>query len=604
MKFLIEVNKNKANVTDIYRKVLSKKAKAVNLVKEECGKIIVEVWFNDKDFFETMVNLVLEVDFNKVVMINESTGDDGEAGDEHLNAAEEEGPPTEEEVPVQNEPPQVTGVPKDAGINTGGGDVPVSDNKPEEDEVIIENDIPYQDQPPVNADEITRQTLLANGVEPESGKGPGKSEGDKKVKTGENKKPKGKQGGIPRKREGAELINLFEIPEFPKELTLDNVVKFFEPMKDRVRESVTDVINVALDRNYECAMDWKDVVRVSGLKGKFLSDYDKTLSAKRIADVFEQYGYSVRFRAFLQLLRAHVDGKVVVSTPNPTKKTEEAVPEVKAFDVITDFKELEFLAQINHAENTKESISVMIMNAMHSETLSADARNRFYYMLVSTMAVKEYKPEGVVLLLEDIAKGTENRVADHKSETETEINNFVKQFTEQNGKQLMLKGFMKMINEYFRDTYFEGDLEFIHKIVSFEKSFNIPVVQVKNEPESPKEVKRFKSLDYPEDLEAVYNELWEKGAEISEIVVGIFNHMAGDDIPDSLAQYLTICAEAIAFDDLSFVYLDMGVSSTQAKVIQGELATILEEYTTDNGLPGMKLYEFLKEIRTVYHEEA
>lgn len=604
MKFLIEVNKNKANVTDIYRKVLSKKAKAVNLVKEECGKIIVEVWFNDKDFFETMVNLVLEVDFNKVVMINESTGDDGEAGDEHLNAAEEEGPPTEEEVPVQNEPPQVTGVPKDAGINTGGGDVPVSDNKPEEDEVIIENDIPYQDQPPVNADEITRQTLLANGVEPESGKGPGKSEGDKKVKTGENKKPKGKQGGIPRKREGAELTNLFVIPEFPKELTLDNVVKFFEPMKDRVRESVADVINVALDRNYECAMDWKDVVRVSGLKGKFLSDYDKTLSAKRIADVFEQYGYSVRFRAFLQLLRAHVDGKVVVSTPNPTKKTEEAVPEVKAFDVITDFKELEFLAQINHAENTKESISVMIMNAMHSETLSADARNRFYYMLVSTMAVKEYKPEGVVLLLEDIAKGTENRVADHKSETETEINNFVKQFTEQNGKQLMLKGFMKLINEYFRDTYFEGDLEFIHKIVSFEKSFNIPVVQVKNEPESPKEVKRFKSLDYPEDLEAVYNELWEKGAEISEIVVGIFNHMAGDDIPDSLAQYLTICAEAIAFDDLSFVYLDMGVSSTQAKVIQGELATILEEYTTDNGLPGVKLYEFLKEIRTVYHEEA
>lgn len=604
MKFLIEVNKNKANVTDIYRKVLSKKAKAVNLVKEECGKIIVEVWFNDNDFFETMVNLVLEVDFNKVVMINEGTGDDGEAGDERLNAAEEEGPPTEEDVPIQNEPPKEAGVPKDAGINNGGGEVPVSDNKPKEDEVIIENDIPYQDQPPVNADEITRQTLLANGVEPESGNGPGKSEGDKKVKTGENKKPNGKQGGIPRKREGAELTNLFVIPEFPKVLTIDNVVKFFEPMKDRVRESVADVINVALDRNYECAMDWKDVVRVSGLKGKFLSDYDKTLSAKRIADVFEQYGYSVRFRAFLQLLRAHADGKVVVSAPKPTKKTEEAVPKVKAFDVITDFKELEFLAQINHAENTKESISVMIMNAMHSETLSADARNRFYYMLVSTMAVKEYKPEGVVLLLEDIAKETENRVADHKSETETEINNFVKQFTEQNGKQLMLKGFMKLINEYFRDTYFEGDLEFIHKIVSFEKSFNIPVVQVKKESESHKEVKRFKSLDYPEDLEAVYNELLEKGAEISEIVVGIFNHMAGDDIPDNFVQYLNICAEAIAFDDLSFVHLDMGVSSTEAKVIQSELATILEEYTTDNGLPGVKLYEFLKEIRTVYHEEA
>ena len=215
------------------------------------------------------------------------------------------------------------------------------------------------------------------------------------------------------------------------------------------------------------------------------------------------------------------------------------------------------------------------MNAMHSETLSADARNRFYYMLVSTMAVKEYKPEGVVLLLEDIAKETENRVADHKSETETEINNFVRQFTEQNGKQLMLKGFMKLINEYFRDTYFEGDLEFIHKIVSFEKSFNIPVVQVKNEPESrPKEVKRFKSLDYPEDLEAVYNELWEKGAEISEIVVGIFNHMAGDDIPDDFVQYLTICAEAIAFDDLSFVYLDMGVSSTPVSYTHLTLPTM------------------------------
>lgn len=593
MKFLIEVNKNKANVTDIYRKVLSKKAKAVNLVKEENGKIIVEVWFNDNDFFETMVNLVLEIDFSKLVMINEGTDDDSE-----------EEPPKEEKPPVQSGPPENNDVPIDEGMKDGGGDIPVSDNKPKEDEVVVENTTPHQDQPPVDADEITRQTLLANGVEPDLGNEPGKSDGDIKAKTGEKKKTKGKQGGIPRKREGVELTNLFVIPEFPKELTLDNVVKFFEPMKDRVRESVTDVINVALDRTYECAMDWKDVVRVSGLKGKFLSDYDKTLAAKRIADVFEQYGYSIRFRAFLQLLRAHVDGTVVVSAPKPVKKAEKVVSNVKAFDVITDFKELEFLAKINQAENTKESISVMIMNAMYSESLSIDARNRLYYMLVSAMAVKEYKPEGVALLLEDIAKETENHVAEHKPETENEINNFVRKFTEQSGKQFNLKGFIKLVNEYFRDAYFEGDLEFIHKIVPFEKSFNIPVVQVKKETESPKVVKRFKSLDYPEDLETVYNELWEKGAAISEIVVGIFNYMAGDEIPESLAQYLNVCAEAIAFDDLSFVYLDMGISSTQAKVIQGEIATILEEYTTDNSLPGVKLYDFLKEIRTVYHEEA
>ena len=579
MKFLIEVTKDNANITDIYRKVLSKKANAVKLLKEEGGKIIVEAWFNDNEFFETMVNLVLEIDFSKVVMINDSTGDDGDGDDGVLKLDEVGETLQEEENPVQEEPP-------------------------EEDELIVEETIPYQGQPPVNADEITRETLLANGVMPNNRVEPGKSEKDEKVKTGEKKKPKGKSGGIPRKREGAELNNLFVIPEFPKELTLDNVVKFFEPMKDRVRESVTDVISVALDKNYECAMDWKDVVRVAGLKGKYLSDYDKTLSAKRIADVFEQHGYSIRFRAFLQLLRAHVDGSVKLTTLNTVKKAEEVTSNVKMFDVITDFKELEFLAQINHAENTKESISVMIMNAMHSESMSIDARNRFYYMLVSAMAVKEYKAEGVVLLLEDIAKETDNHVAEHKPEIESEMNNFVKQYTELNGKQITMNGFMKLVNEYFRDTYSEGDLEFIHKIVSFEKSFNIPVVQAEKKSETLNVIKRFKSLDYPEVLESVYNELWENGADISEIVVGIFNHMADDEISEHFAEYLKVCAEAIAFDDLNFVYLDMGVSSTQAKVIQGELASILEDYTTDNGLPGVKLYDFLKEIRTVYHEEA
>ena len=106
MKFLIEVTKDNANITDIYRKVLSKKANAVKLLKEEGGKIIVEAWFNDNEFFETMVNLVLEIDFSKVVMINDSTGDDGDGDDGVLKLDEVGETLQEEENPVQEEPPE------------------------------------------------------------------------------------------------------------------------------------------------------------------------------------------------------------------------------------------------------------------------------------------------------------------------------------------------------------------------------------------------------------------------------------------------------------------------------------------------------------------
>ena len=82
MKFLIELDKSKNNVTEIYRKVLSKKAQAVQIVDDQEKAVTIEVWFADKDFFEAMVNLVVDINFSKVVMINNGDEEPTEASDE------------------------------------------------------------------------------------------------------------------------------------------------------------------------------------------------------------------------------------------------------------------------------------------------------------------------------------------------------------------------------------------------------------------------------------------------------------------------------------------------------------------------------------------
>ena len=89
MKFLIELDKSKNNVTEIYRKVLSKKAQAVQIVDDKEKVLTIEVWFADKDFFEAMVNLVVDIDFSKVVMINNGDEEHTEASDEEDDLVED-----------------------------------------------------------------------------------------------------------------------------------------------------------------------------------------------------------------------------------------------------------------------------------------------------------------------------------------------------------------------------------------------------------------------------------------------------------------------------------------------------------------------------------
>lgn len=350
MKFLIELDKSKNNVTEIYRKVLSKKAQAVQIVDDQEKAVTIEVWFADKDFFEAMVNLVVDINFSKVVMINNGDEEPTEASDEeeddlvedkpHVTAALVEGDAGGEDIPKAAGPPVEEKAP--TGVNVPKvTETPVEDAVPEGGEVLVEEGPPVEGivpnaGTPVEGEALTGDELLKAAAEAAANEVP---VGGDVLKTGgadeatggaegEEKKPKAakKESGTgkgSRKREGKELTDLFEIPDFPKDIILDKVIDFFGPMKNTVIEPLRTVLMIALDQNKDCTMEWKDLVAVASEMGIHLSDFDKVKYSRQIADVFERHGYSVRAKGFLKLLRSYVDGTVKVPE---VKKAEEKKP--------------------------------------------------------------------------------------------------------------------------------------------------------------------------------------------------------------------------------------------------------------------------------------
>ena len=65
-----------------------------------------------------------------------------------------------------------------------------------------------------------------------------------------------------------------------------------------------------------------------------------------------------------------------------------------------------------------------------------------------------------------------------------------------------------------------------------------------------------------------------------------------------------MCAEAVALDNLDSVYIDMGVRQFEARAIQANLASKLESFLDRNGMSGVRLYDFIEDVRSVYNREA
>ena len=355
MKFLIELDKSKNNVTEIYRKVLSKKAQAVQIVDDKEKVVTIEVWFADKDFFEAMVSLVVDNDFSKVVMINNGDEEPTETSDDE-DVLVENKPPENGVVPVEGENggegiPKAACPPVEEKVFTGGG-VLVEEGPPVEEIGPVEGLVPKAGTP-VEGEALTGDALLKAAAEAAANEVP---VGGDVLQTGgakgEEKKPKAakKESGTgkgSRKREGKELTDLFEIPDFPKEFILDKVIDFFRPMKDTVVEPLRTVLMIALDQNKDCTMEWKDLVAVASEMGIHLSDFDKVKYSKQIADVFERHGYSVRAKSFLKLLRGYVDGTIKVPE---VKKAEEKKPAPAPAPAVEPPKKVSRFAMIPYHE--------------------------------------------------------------------------------------------------------------------------------------------------------------------------------------------------------------------------------------------------------------
>lgn len=375
MKFLIELDKTKNNVTEIYRKVLSKKAQAVQIVDDQEKAVTIEVWFADKDFFEAMVSLVVDIDFSKVVMINNGDEEPTENSDQEDDDLVENKPPENGIVPVEGGGGG-EGIPKAAGPPVEektpiGGDVPegggilIEEGPPVEETGPVEGFVPKAGKP-VEGEALTGDELLKAAAAAAAAANEVPVGGDV-LKTGgadeatggaegEEKKPKAakKESGTgkgSRKREGKDLTDLLEIPDFPKEFILDKVIDFFRPMKDTVVEPLRTVLMIALDQNKDCTMEWKDLVAVASEMGIHLSDFDKVKYSKQIADVFERHGYSVRAKSFLKLLRGYVDGTIKVPE---VKMAEEKKPEPAPAPAAEPPKKVSRFAMIPYHEGLED----------------------------------------------------------------------------------------------------------------------------------------------------------------------------------------------------------------------------------------------------------
>lgn len=564
MKLLIEFENANNDATQIYRKVLTKNAQAVRLTNNDDGKSVVEVWFENNELFELLVNMILEINFCKVVMINDDSKEPAQTHNESEGRDKDESLVVEEdgggELDQNHLPPVVE----------EGGDF--------EEETPPENqDPPDKDVPPVTDEVIGNQPIVVQESAPKA----------------DSPKPEDliqKKGKATRRREGKNVTNLFEVPNFPQELTVENILMFFEPMKARIKEPLKDVLSVVFS-DKECSMEWKDIVNVSAEWGRHLTDYDKVLVSKKIADTFEAAGYSVRMKEVLKLIRSHLAGEVI-----PIKKADAEPPktDVQKIEFLTDIPDFKWLENIRLNNFSKEDIITRILKQMKADTgLTLPAQKLFYYMTICAVSMREYKVEGVDLLLEDMNLPDVKRTP----ELDKEINDFVEAYMKEKGVTCSCKYLYRLMNQFFVAVFAESDASFVTKIRSFEDSFGIKVAQ--KEP-----VSRFGTIPYHEGLEEEFSRLFDEGHGLNEILANLIAYMSDGELDDDECRYLDVCAERIAFDSLNDIYLDLGVNQTEARRIQVKLSERIMEFTERNNFKSVKLYDFIQEVREIYAEEA
>ena len=410
MKVILEVDSSQNKMPELLRKVFSKRANQIEITCDEQGIVVIDTLFNDDIFFEELVGLLTSIKFKRVLMIN--------SDDPPLKDVLSDGDGTPEDV-----------VPE--GNNLEGEDVHKEEPKvevhPEEVLVVPQN---------AGAD--------GENMPPKEGQNP---DGKKRRKKAE-------------RFEGEKLENLYVIPEFPKELTIENVVAFFAPEKERIKESLTYVITIGMNKELDCDFDWKDMVRAAKEINLHITDYDRLLASKKIKETFEKYGYVLLMKGFLKLLRQYVIGE--------KKVPKEVVQEVKT---VVPEPALEIVPK-------QENVQVQ-------------------------------KQEG-----------------------------------------------------------------------------------------------RFSCLPYCEELEEMFSEFWNEGLSCEELLIGLFEKMSDENLSSNESAYLEICANAVAFDSLNCMHIDLGVSQIEAKRIQCSLSDKLGSFTDAQGLPEVSLFDFLKDVRTIFDNEA
>ena len=388
MKVSIEFDKKKNHGAEIYRQVLSKKAKAVQIIGNTDDTVSVELWFDDSEFFEQIVNLIVGIDFKKVCMINNQEDDEeptdsdedagGEENDENQVSMFDEGFNPGGDVPVLGIVPKENDALEDGGIIPQGGVIPEEGKKPEQRVVVQgvfkEGEVPAE-VIPQEKPKLEGEGEKVGGNKPEETLKPPPDKKEKKAAG--NGTGKGS-----RKREGKELKNLFDVPDFPDEITLESVMEFLGPMKDTVIEPVRQVITIAIDPSRECNMEWKDLVAVAAKAGVHLSDFDKVKYSKQIADALEKRGFSVRAKGFLKLLRDHVSGVmpkrrvvpvIVEAAAKPAPVVVPVKQKVSRFAMIPYHEELEELfSRLWDEGQGLEEILIEIFAFMGGEELTED----------------------------------------------------------------------------------------------------------------------------------------------------------------------------------------------------------------------------------------
>ena len=443
MKVILEVDSSQNKMPELLRKVFSKRANQIEITCDEQGIVVIDTLFNDDIFFEELVGLLTSIKFKRVLMIN---SDDPPLKDV---LSDGDGSP-EDVVPEGN---NLEGEDVQEGIVDGQITMEELEEMPgsgvSEEEIVVTEDV-HQEEPKV---EVHPEEVL---VVPQNAGADGENMPPKEGQNPDGKKRRKKAERF----EGEKLENLYVIPEFPKELTIENVVAFFAPEKERIKESLTYVITIGMNKELDCDFDWKDMVRAAKEINLHITDYDRLLASKKIKETFEKYGYVLLMKGFLKLLRQYVIGE--------KKVPKEVVQEVKT---VVPEPALEIVPK-------QENVQVQ-------------------------------KQEG-----------------------------------------------------------------------------------------------RFSCLPYCEELEEMFSEFWNEGLSCEELLIGLFEKMSDENLSSNESAYLEICANAVAFDSLNCMHIDLGVSQIEAKRIQCSLSDKLGSFTDAQGLPEVSLFDFLKDVRTIFDNEA